>query len=105
MDKIFKALANPARRRLLDSLRNENGQTLERLCAGLAMTRQAVTQHLARLEDANLVSSVRRGREKLHYLNPVPIHEIFERWIKKYERKRLETLRDLKTMLEGDAHD
>jgi DNA-binding transcriptional ArsR family regulator len=105
MDNVFKALASPARRRLLDSLRKENGQALERLCIGLEMTRQAVTQHLTRLEQANLVSTVRRGRQKFHYLNPVPILEISERWIRKYERKRLEALRDLKTMLEGDADD
>jgi DNA-binding transcriptional ArsR family regulator len=101
MDKVFKALASPARRRLLDSLREQNGQTLGELCARLDMTRQAVTQHLARLEDANLVATVRRGREKLHYLNPIPILEISERWIRKYERRRLETLRDLKKRLEG----
>ena len=103
MDKVFKALASPARRRLLDSLRTHNGQTLGELCTHLDMTRQAVTQHLARLEDANLVATIRRGREKLHYLNPVPIHEIYERWIKKYERHRLDALRDLKKKLEGEV--
>jgi DNA-binding transcriptional ArsR family regulator len=102
MDRVFKALASPARRRLLDSLRAENGQTLGELCSRLDMTRQAVTQHLGRLEAANLVATVRRGREKLHYLNPVPIHGIYERWIVKYERQHLEALRDLKRNLEGD---
>jgi DNA-binding transcriptional ArsR family regulator len=104
MDKVFKALASPARRRLLDSLRAHNGQTLQELCTHLDMTRQAVTQHLSRLEGANLIATIRRGREKLHYLNPVPIHEIFERWIRKYERQRLEALRRLKKRLEGEDH-
>jgi DNA-binding transcriptional ArsR family regulator len=101
-DKVFKALASPARRRLLDALRAHNGQTLGKLCTHLDMTRQAVTQHLERLEEANLVVTIRRGREKLHYLNPIPIHEIYERWILKYERQRLDTLRDLKKKVEGD---
>ena len=101
MDKVFKALADPSRRRLLDRLCEENGQTLGELCAGLAMTRQAVSQHLGLLEAANLVSAVRRGREKRHYLNPVPIHELAERWIRKFERGRLDALLDLKTHLEG----
>jgi DNA-binding transcriptional ArsR family regulator len=100
MDQVFRALANPARRRLLDALRAHNGRTLGELCAGLDMTRQAVTQHLRNLEDANLVATVRRGREKLHYLNPVPIHEIYERWIVKYERHHLEALRELKRRAE-----
>jgi len=104
MDKVFKALADPTRRRLLDALRARNGQTLGKLCARLDMTRQAVTQHLGRLEDANLVTTVRRGREKLHYLNPVPIHEIFDRWIEKFERQRLDALRDLKKRVEGEHH-
>ncbi|PYQ67936.1 MAG: transcriptional regulator [Acidobacteria bacterium] len=104
MDKVFKALASPARRRLLDSLRVRSGQTLAQLCARHDMTRQAVTQHLERLEEANLVATVRRGREKLHYLNPVPIHEISERWISKYERQRLDALRRLKKKLEGEEH-
>ena len=104
MDKVFKALASPARRRLLDALRAQNGQTLGELCSHLDMTRQAVTQHLGRLEDANLVATIRRGREKLHYLNPVPIHEIYERWIMKYERQRLDALRELKERAEGDRH-
>ena len=103
-DDVFKALADPTRRRLLDALRARSGQTLGELCAHLDMTRQAVTQHLARLENANLIATVRRGREKLHYLNPVPIHEIYERWIAKYERQHLDALRDLKKRSEGDPH-
>ena len=104
MDRVFKALASPARRRLLDALRARDGQTLGELCKRLDMTRQAVTQHLDLLESANQVATVRRGREKLHYLNPVPIHEIHERWIRKYERRRLDALRNLKKKLEGDEH-
>jgi DNA-binding transcriptional ArsR family regulator len=100
MDAVFKALADPSRRELLDRLRAGNGQTLSELCDRRAMTRQAVSKHLAILEDANLVVSVRRGREKLHYLNPVPIHEIAERWIAKFERDRLKALSDLKKRLE-----
>ncbi|WP_338090763.1 metalloregulator ArsR/SmtB family transcription factor [Planosporangium thailandense] len=92
VDKVFKALADPTRRRLLDSLRHENGQTLGRLCGQLDMARQSVTQHLAVLEEANLISTVRRGREKLHYLNPVPIHDIQQRWIAPFEQHRLRTL-------------
>ena len=100
MDKVFKALADPSRRELLDRLRAENGQTLGELCAHLDMTRQAVTKHLAVLEEANLVVVVWRGREKLHYLNPVPIHDIAERWIGKFERQRLQALSELKKGLE-----
>ena len=100
MNAVFKALADESRRKLLDQLRNRNGQTLTQLCGHLDMTRQAVTKHLALLEAANLVVVVWRGREKLHYLNPVPIHEIFERWIGKYERHRLQALGDLKKGLE-----
>ena len=100
MDEVFKALADASRRELLDRLRAENGQTLNELCARLAMTRQAVSKHLAILEQANLVTTVRRGREKLHYLNPVPIHEIGERWIGKFERSRLQALSDMKRALE-----
>ena len=92
VDDVFRALADPSRRALLDALFATNGQTLSELAAGKHMTRQAVTKHLAVLEGANLVTSVRRGREKLHYLNPVPIHEIGDRWISKYERRRLEAL-------------
>ena len=102
MDRVFKALASPARRRLLDTLRAHNGQTLGELCTHLDMTRQAVTQHLSRLEGANLIATIRRGREKLHYLNRIPIHEIYERWIVKYERQRLDALRELKKRVEGD---
>src|ERR1700736_1780352 len=100
MDEVFKALADASRRELLDRLRADNGQTLSELCARLAMTRQAVSKHLAILEDANLVATVKRGREKLHYLNPVPIHEIAERWIGKFERPRLRALSELKRNLE-----
>lgn len=95
LDKVFKALADPTRRKLLDSLRREDGQTLGRLCGQLAMTRQSATQHLGVLEDANLISTVRRGREKLHYLNPVPIHDIQRRWIAPFDEPRL---RDLDTI-------
>ena len=101
MDTVFKALASPARRRLLDTLRAQNGQTLGELCTHLDMTRQAVTQHLSVLEGANLVATVRRGREKLHYLNPIPICDIYDRWIAKYERRHLDGLRELKKRAEG----
>jgi DNA-binding transcriptional ArsR family regulator len=101
MDAVFKALADVSGRELLDSLRADNGQTLSELCQRLAMTRQAVSKHLAILEEANLVATVRRGREKLHYLNPVPIHEIAERWIGKFERHRLQALSELKKGLEA----
>ena len=100
MDAVFKALADESRRKLLDLLHKSNGQPLGELCAHLDMTRQAVTKHLRLLEEANLVTVVWRGREKLHYLNPVPIHEISERWIGKYERHRLQALSDLKKGLE-----
>jgi len=100
MDDVFRALADASRRELLDRLHAHNGQTLNELCARLAMTRQAVSKHLAILESANLVATVRRGREKLHYLNPVPIHEIAQRWIGKYERTRLDALAELKKGLE-----
>jgi DNA-binding transcriptional ArsR family regulator len=103
MDLVFKALADPSRRRLLDRLRAKNGQTLSELGSGLDMTRQAVAKHLALLEAANLIASRKRGREKLHYLNPVPIQGIYERWIGKFERHRLQALSDLKKSLEqGD---
>jgi DNA-binding transcriptional ArsR family regulator len=102
MDAVFKALADPVRRQLLDSLHARNGQTLGELCDGQEMTRQAVTKHLALLEEANLIVTLRRGREKLHYLNPVPIHEIADRWIGKYERSRLRALGDLKQHLEKE---
>jgi DNA-binding transcriptional ArsR family regulator len=100
VDGVFRALADKSRRALLDTLFARNGQTLSELCEGRGMTRQAVTKHLVILENANLVASVKRGREKLHYLNPAPIHEIGERWISKYERARLEALFDLKKALE-----
>ena len=102
MDLVFKALADPTRRKLLDRLHADNGQTLAALCEHLAMTRQAVSKHLVLLEEANLVATVRRGREKLHYLNPVPINEIAERWIGKFERHRLQTLSELKQKLESE---
>jgi DNA-binding transcriptional ArsR family regulator len=105
MDGVFKALADPSRRHLLDLLHAKNGQTLGALCEHLDMSRQAVTQHLAVLEAANLVATIWQGREKLHYLNPVPLHEISERWIGKFERSRLRMLRDLKSRLEGDDRD
>lgn len=100
MDEVFKALADASRRLLLDRLRARNGQTLLELCNGLDMTRQAVTKHLAILEDANLVATIKHGREKLHYLNPVPIHQIGERWIRKFEHGKLEALSELKRKLE-----
>jgi DNA-binding transcriptional ArsR family regulator/uncharacterized protein YndB with AHSA1/START domain len=100
MDDVFRALADASRRRLLDSLNGRNGQTLSELSSELDMTRQAVSKHLAVLEGANLVTSVRRGREKLHYLNAAPINEIGERWINNYERERVEALADLKRALE-----
>lgn len=100
MDEVFKALADASRRALLDRLHASNGQTLNELCEGLAMSRQAVAKHLSILEDANLVATIRHGREKLHYINPVPIHEIGERWIKKFERGRLAALSSLKKQLE-----
>ena len=96
MDAVFKALADRSRRKLLDQLHRSNGQTLTELCKDLDMTRQAVTKHLALLEAANPVAVVWRGREKLHFLNPVPLHEISGRWIDKYERHRLQALSDLK---------
>ena len=104
MDAVFKALADESRRALLDQLHKHNGQTLGELCAHLDMTRQAVTKHLLLLEAANLVSVIWRGREKLHYLNPVPIYDISERWIGKYERHRLQTLGDLKKRLEANKN-
>ncbi|MDB5619455.1 metalloregulator ArsR/SmtB family transcription factor [Tardiphaga sp.] len=100
MDEVFKALADVSRRSLLDSLHARNGQTLNELCDGLAMSRQAVTKHLAILEAANLVATLKHGREKLHYLNPVPIHEIGDRWINKFEHGKLAALSTLKRQLE-----
>ena len=101
MDAVFKALADGSRRKLLDLLFKHNGQTLSDLGEHLNMTRQAVTKHLVLLEEAKLVTVVWRGREKLHYLNPVPLHEIYERWIGKYEGHRLQALSDLKKGLEA----
>src|ERR1700722_20952133 len=96
MDAVFKALADPSRRELLDGRRERGGRTLSELCEGRGMTRQAVSKHLAVLEAANLVATEKRGREKLHYLNHVPIHDIADRWIGKFERGRLGALADLK---------
>lgn len=101
MDQVFKALADASRRQLLDELHQNNGRTLTDLCTHLDMTRQAVTKHLKILEAANLLAVIWHGREKLHYLNPVPIHEIYERWISKYERPQLQALSDLKRHLES----
>jgi DNA-binding transcriptional ArsR family regulator len=105
MDLVFKALADPSRRQLLDRLHAENGQTLGQLCLGLAMSRQAVTKHLAILEEANLVATRRQGREKLHFINPVPINEIAERWIGKFEQSRLRALSALRKALENPRND
>lgn len=104
MDIVFKALADPTRRELLDRLYVTSGLTLGQLCEQLDMSRQAVTQHLAVLEAANLVHAVRRGREKHHYLNPVPIHEVYDRWVRKFEKRGLRALGDLKRQLEGEFH-
>jgi len=105
MDEVFKALADPSRRELLDSLNARNGQTLHELCGGLDMTRQSVSKHLAVLAEANLVTTVRRGREKLHYLNAAPISDITERWISRYDQARVQSLADLKKALEGTPMD
>jgi DNA-binding transcriptional ArsR family regulator len=102
MDAAFKALADKSRRQLLDRLHNKNGQTLGDLCEGLEMSRQAVTKHLGVLEGANLVAVQWRGREKLHFINPVPIFDIADRWIGKFERGRLRALSDLKKSLERE---
>ena len=99
-DLLFKALADRSRRKLLDLLHAHDGRTLSELCAHMDMTRQGVTQHLTVLEAANLVATVRRGREKLHFLNPVPLQEIYERWIVKFEKPRLKALSELKQRLE-----
>jgi DNA-binding transcriptional ArsR family regulator len=99
-DLLFKALADPSRRKLLDLLCAHDGRTLNELCEHLDMTRQGVTQHLALLEAANLIATVRRGREKLHFLNPVPLQEVYQRWIAKFERPRLKALDLLKRRLE-----
>src|SRR2546423_14570035 len=104
-DKVFKALGDPTRRKLLDFLCEKNGQTLGQLCEHLDMARQSATQHIGLLEAANLVSTVRRGREKLHFINPGPLHEVYERWGRKFERQRLSLLHDLTKELEGDCHE
>ena len=101
-DKVFKALGDPSRRRVLDLLCETNGQTLGQLCEHLAMARQSASQHIGILEEANLISTVRRGREKLHFINPVPLHDIYERWVRKFEMQRLTLLHDLKRELEGE---
>jgi DNA-binding transcriptional ArsR family regulator len=101
-DAVFRALADPSRRQLLDRLHAKNGQTMGELCDGIDMTRQAVAKHLAILEDANLVSHQRQGREKRHFINPMPINDIAERWIGKFERPRLSALSRLKKSLEGE---
>jgi len=101
-DKVFKALGDPTRRKLLDLLYERNGQTLSELCEDLGMTRQSATQHLDLLAGANLVTTIKRGREKLHFINPVPLHEVYERWVRKFERHRLGLLHDLKKELEGE---
>lgn len=100
-DRVFKALADPSRRLLLDRLNDDAGLTLSGLCAHLDMTRQAVTQHVSVLEAAGLVVTSWRGREKLHFLNPVPLQQVYDRWISRFERSRLRALRDLKRRLEG----
>lgn len=102
-DDVFRALADPSRRALLDRLHAQNGQSLGQLCEGLAMTRQAVTKHLGILERANLIATRKEGREKLHFINPVPIAEIADRWIRKFERPRLDALAALKANLEGES--
>lgn len=104
-DAVFRALADASRRQLLDRLHHRGGQTLGELCRGLDMTRQAVAKHLSILEQANLVAARRQGREKLHFINPVPINDIAERWIAKFERPQLSALADLKRKLEGGSHD
>jgi len=104
-DAVFRALADASRRLLLDRLHARNGQSLSELCQGLDMTRQAVAKHLAILGEANLVTWKRAGRERVHFINPVPINDIAERWIGKFERPRLTALAKLKRDLEGENHD
>jgi DNA-binding transcriptional ArsR family regulator len=105
MDAVFKALSDSSRRRLLDQLHDHDGQTLGELCEHLAMTRQAVSKHLTVLETANLVVVIWQGREKLHYLNPVPIQEIYDRWLSKYDHHQLNALSQLKRTLEGTSQE
>ncbi|TGL44445.1 ArsR/SmtB family transcription factor [Leptospira perdikensis] len=102
VDQVFKAMADPSRRKVLDLLYANNGQTLSSLCEDLDMQRQSATQHIEILIKANLVSVVWKGREKLHFINPVPIHEVYERWVRKFEQNRLGFLHDLKVQLEGE---
>jgi len=104
-DKVFKALADVSRRKMLDKLRQNNGLTLGELCDGHDMSRQAVTKHLVLLEAANLVVTVKQGRKKLHYLNPIPIYEIYLRWICQFEQKRLQALHNLKTAIKENGHE
>ena len=104
-DKVFKALADGSRRKLLDRLRKKHGLSLGQLCQEHDMSRQAVTKHLALLKAANLVVTMKRGREKLHYLNPTPINDIYMRWIGQFEQKRLNALYNLKRALEENGHD
>ena len=104
-DKVFKALGDPSRRKVLDLLYANNGQALSTLCEHLDMKRQSATQHIDILIDANLITVVWKGREKLHFINPVPIHAVYERWVRKFEKGRLSLLHGLKTQLEGDDND
>jgi DNA-binding transcriptional ArsR family regulator len=101
-NKVFKALGDPTRRRLLDLLYAQNGQTLGQLCEHLNMARQSATQHIGILQEASLVTTVWRGREKLHFINPVPLYEVYERWVRKFEHQRLRLLHELKNELEGE---
>jgi DNA-binding transcriptional ArsR family regulator len=101
-DKVFKALADPTRRKLLDRLCERNGQTLGQLCENLEMARQSATQHIEILEAANLVTAIKRGREKLHFINPVPLYEVYARWVRKFEHQRLSLLHELKREIEGE---
>ncbi len=103
MDEVFKALADAARRELLDSLHRENGQTLKQLCTDSSISRQAISKHLVILEDAKLIITIWQGRQKFHYLNPAPLHEIHEHWIAKYERNQMRALYQLKKAMEDSA--
>ena len=105
MDTIFRALADPTRRAILDRLLVEQGQTLTELIDGLGMRRQSAAKHIAVLEAANIVTCQRRGREKLHYLNPVPIAEIGRRWIDKFSAQRAEAILNLKDAIQGKIDD
>lgn len=105
MDKVFRALADPSRRQLLDQLFEQDGMTLTALVAGLGMTRQAASQHLAVLVEADLVVTLKSGRERLHFLNPTPIQQVADRWIEKFDKRRLRALLGIKARLEGDFDD